>query len=223
MAPPLSNSTPKKSSPFLLHTKTHSAHPSSVTHTAHNSPSPHTSPPSLLKPLPPSPSSLHAAHGGTHAHATGDATAMSCSRLLSASPQFTHTISTINSITITNTTTTTIKSADQPIHHLLPRHQRHRLHPMQPTRHPLLSFTPVSTSNPLHADCAASAIARSILVTATPNFNYPPSTLKTIGPTNTTTTTTSSTTSIGTLYSTSKAARPSLHHQNYLYQQPQMP
>nr|CDS30561.2 hypothetical protein HmN_000292800 [Hymenolepis microstoma] len=56
-----------------------------------------------------------------------------------------------------------------------------------------------------------------------PNFNYPPSTLKTIGPTNSTTTTTSSTTSIGTLYSTSKAARPSLHHQNYLYQQPQMP
>nr|CDS27857.2 hypothetical protein HmN_000181800 [Hymenolepis microstoma] len=151
MAPPLSTSTPKKSSPCLLHTKTHSAHPSSVTHTAPNSPSPHTSPPSPLKPLPPSPSSLHAAHGGTHAHATGDATTMPCSRLLSASPQFTHTISTINSITTTNTTTTTIKSADQPIHHHLPRHQRHRLHPMQPTRHPLHSFTPVSTSNPLRA------------------------------------------------------------------------
>nr|CDS31369.1 hypothetical transcript [Hymenolepis microstoma]CUU98080.1 hypothetical transcript [Hymenolepis microstoma] len=34
MAPPLSTSTPKKSSSCLLHTKTHSAHPSSVTHTA---------------------------------------------------------------------------------------------------------------------------------------------------------------------------------------------
>nr|CUU99869.1 hypothetical transcript [Hymenolepis microstoma] len=149
MAPPLPTSTPKKFSPCLLHTKTHSALPSSVTHTAPNSPSPHTSPPSPLKPLPPSPSSLHAAHGGTHAHATGDATAMSCSRFLSASPQFTQTISTINSITTTNTTTTTIKPADKPIHHLLPRHQRHQLHPMQPTRHPLHSFTPVSTSNPL--------------------------------------------------------------------------
>nr|CDS27847.2 hypothetical protein HmN_000180600 [Hymenolepis microstoma] len=151
MAPPLSTSTPKKSSPCLLHTKTRSPHPSSVTHTAPNSPSPHTSSPSPLKPLPPSPSSLHAPHGGTHAHATGAATAMPCSRLLSASPQFTHTISTVNSITTTNTTTTTIKSADQPIHHHLPRHQRHRLHPMQPTRHPLHSFTPVSTSNPLRA------------------------------------------------------------------------
>nr|CUU99871.1 hypothetical transcript [Hymenolepis microstoma] len=59
-------------------TKTHSAHPSSVTHTSPNSSSPHTSPPSLLKPLPPSPSSLHAAHGGTQAHAPGAATAMPC-------------------------------------------------------------------------------------------------------------------------------------------------
>nr|CUU99837.1 hypothetical transcript [Hymenolepis microstoma] len=170
-APPLSTSTPKKSSSCLLHTKTHSAHPSSVTHTAPNSPSPHTSPPSPLKPLPPSPSSLHAAHGGTHAHATGPALAMPCSRLLSASPQFTHTISTINSITTTNTTTTTIKSADQPIHHLLPRHQRHRLHPMQPTRHPLLSFTPVSTSNPLPT--SFSTLTSSYFIPSPPQSSLP--------------------------------------------------
>nr|CUU98483.1 hypothetical transcript [Hymenolepis microstoma] len=79
MAPPLSISTPKKSSPCLLHTKTHSAHPSSVTHTEPNSPSPHTSPPSPLKSPPPSPSSLHAAHGGTQAHDPGAATVMPCS------------------------------------------------------------------------------------------------------------------------------------------------
>nr|CDS28504.2 hypothetical protein HmN_000823100 [Hymenolepis microstoma] len=92
--------------------------------------------------------------------------------------------------------------------------------PPHPSTPPTLLLTTFCAN--ADADCAASAIARSILVTATPNFNYPPSTLKTNEPTNTTTTT-SSTTSIGTLYSTSKAARPSLHHQNYLYQQPQMP
>nr|CUU99841.1 hypothetical transcript [Hymenolepis microstoma] len=59
-------------------TKTHSAYPSLVSHTSPNSSSPHTSPPSLLKPLPPSPSPLHAAHGGTQAHAPGAATAMPC-------------------------------------------------------------------------------------------------------------------------------------------------
>nr|CDS34126.1 hypothetical transcript [Hymenolepis microstoma] len=93
--------------------------------------------------------------------------------------------------------------------------------PPHPSTPPTLSLTTFCAN--ADADCAASAIARSILVTATPNFNYPPSTLKTIGPTNTTTTTTSSTTSIGTLYSTSIAAQPILHHQNYLYQRPQMP
>nr|CDS27849.1 hypothetical protein HmN_000180800 [Hymenolepis microstoma] len=82
-------------------------------------------------------------------------------------------------------------------------------HPSTPP--PLLLTTFCANAD---ADCAASAIARSILVTATPNFNYPPSTLKTIGPTNTTTTTTSSTTSIGTLYSNSIAAQPTLHHEN---------
>nr|CDS30559.2 zinc finger protein 729 [Hymenolepis microstoma] len=116
-----------------------------------NSPSSHTLPQSLLKALPPSSSSLHASHSGTHADAPGVATAMPCLRLLSASSQFTHTIFTINSITTTNTTITTIKSTDQSIHHHLPRHQRHQLHPMQPTRHPLHSFTPVSTLNPLRA------------------------------------------------------------------------
>nr|CUU97973.1 hypothetical transcript [Hymenolepis microstoma]CUU99835.1 hypothetical transcript [Hymenolepis microstoma] len=84
MAPPLSTSTPKKSSSCLLHTKTQLAHPSSVTHSNPNSPSPHTSPPSPLKPLPPSPSSLNAAHGGTQADAPGAATVMPCSSILSA-------------------------------------------------------------------------------------------------------------------------------------------
>nr|CDS28502.1 hypothetical transcript [Hymenolepis microstoma]CDS28509.1 hypothetical transcript [Hymenolepis microstoma] len=93
--------------------------------------------------------------------------------------------------------------------------------PPHPSTPPTLLLTTFCAN--ADADCAASAIARSSLVTATPNFNYPPSTLKTVRPTNTTTITTSSTTSIFTLCSTFIAAQPILHHQNYLYQQPQMP
>nr|CDS33266.1 hypothetical protein HmN_000500300 [Hymenolepis microstoma] len=164
MAPPLSTSTPRKSPPCTPHTRTHSAQPSSLTHApSSKSTSNHTSLPSLPKPLPlplppsPSPSSLHAAHGGTHAHAPSAVAAMPCSRLLSVSPHFTHTTSTINSTTTTTiipTTTTktkTIKTTDQSVHHHLRQQQRHRLHLMQQTPHPLHSFTPVATSNPLRA------------------------------------------------------------------------